>query len=436
MKGKRIISGVLAVMTFMMFSGAPGLPLSVAALGDDIEDAESYTLDATVTDAVPINETTFPDSTFRSYVSDNFDTDKSGGLSQAEINEVTNIDVRSSNIASLKGVEYFANLKTLYCYDNKLDALDVSMNTHLSLLSCGYNQLDVLDVKNNTELTGLFCGNNSLTELDVRSNTALTNLDCENNFIFVLDLKSNTDLTYLYCNDNLLTSLDLSYNTSLKEATFDNNYYLIDVIGSFCLGSLPEGFDASKASDWQGAEFDKGTNSLINFTSETVTYSYDCSNGKSATFTLIADRFDTDIIKESPSYTSVIEGLDASLSVRAEGTVTYQWQKASGDSWVDISGETSSVLELNNVTYDMDGTKYRCIVSAADKAVTSGEAVITVKPAEQVTVSEVEAMSIDEVIKFVNAYCARYDKSGKDTAVITEAQMNAIERVLENDYKG
>lgn len=123
MKGKRIISGVLAVMTFMMFSGAPGLPLSVMALGDDIEDAESYTLDATVTDAVPINETTFSDSTFRSYVLNNFDTDKSGGLSQAEIEYVTEINVAGTeeqpgNVADLTGIGYFTALTNLFCEYN------------------------------------------------------------------------------------------------------------------------------------------------------------------------------------------------------------------------------------------------------------------------------------------------------------------------------
>ena len=44
-------------------------------------------------------------------------------------------------------------------------------------------------------------------------------------------------------------------------------------------------------------------------------------------------------------------------------------------------------------------------------------------------------MSIDEVIKFVNAYSARYDKSGQDTSVLTAAQLRAVEMVLEHDYK-
>ena len=109
---------------------------------------------------------------------------------------------------------------------------------------------------------------------------------------------------------------------------------------------------------------------------------------------------------------------------------------ASGESWVNISGATASVLVLDNVTYDMSGTKYRCIVTAADENVASDAAVMTVKAAENVTVTEVGSMSIDEAIKFVNAFSARYDKSGNDTAELTEAQMTAIEMVLEHDYKG
>ena len=44
-------------------------------------------------------------------------------------------------------------------------------------------------------------------------------------------------------------------------------------------------------------------------------------------------------------------------------------------------------------------------------------------------------MSIDEAVKFVNAFCARYDRAAMDTAVLGEAQMKAIERVLEHDNR-
>ena len=457
-------------------------------------------------DTVLINEESFPDETFRNYVLNNFDTDKSGGLSQAELDAVTKINVSGSaeqwgTVSDLTGIGYFKNLtslnfqfnnvsdidlsgntalQTLICDHNKFTELDISANTKLQLLWCGENSLTALDVSNNTALKNLVCpfnqiisldvsqnsdlewldcGNNKLsdlkisgnsalktlycfgnqlTSLDVSSNDALTQLHFDNNRITSIDVSNNTALEILNCSKNQLTSLDLSNNTALTGLTYDNNNYSIgDVSGSFSLDKLPAGFDPKKASNWQGAEYDESTNSLINFTSDTVTYDYDCGNGHSITFTLVKTGGHSMNITKQPENTAVIEGLDASFSVTAEGEdITYQWQMLTGESWADISGETSSVLKLNNVTYDLNGTEYRCVVTAADESVTSGEAVITVKAAEQVTVSEVEAMSIDEVIKFVNAFSARYDKAGKDTAVLTSAQMTAIERVLENDYKG
>lgn len=409
-----------------------------------------------------INESTFPDSSFREMIISKYDLNKDNKLTENEILQasyltVAGIDEEPGDIKSLKGIEYFTELVYLDCSNNKITSLDVSMFPKMYFLSCGNNEIGSLDVSKNPNLSQLYCSDNMLTEIDVTNNKYLERFACAANQITSLDLSKNTYLTWLYCsankltyldlsnnteletlgiNENNLTSLDLSNNTKMKEYEDNDNSYEIAVTGnSFKLSELPAGFDPAKASNWQGAEYDSGSNSLINFTSDTVTYDYDCSNGHSIKFTLVKTGGNSINITVQPADTAVIEGLDASLSVKAEGTVTYQWQKASGDSWVDISGETSSVFALDNVTYDMNGAAYRCVIGDGSSSVTSDEAVITVKPAEQVTVSEVEAMSIDEVIKFVNAYCARYDKSGKDTAVLNEAQMNAIEKVLENDFK-
>ena len=64
---------------------------------------------------VAVNETNFPDATFRSYVAKNFDTNKDNKLSAAERNGVAKIDVNpgfgsKGSIASLKGIEFFPNL--------------------------------------------------------------------------------------------------------------------------------------------------------------------------------------------------------------------------------------------------------------------------------------------------------------------------------------
>lgn len=87
---------------------------------------------------VRINETNFPDVNFREYVL-TLDTDGDGSLSEEEINAVTEINVSSSNISNLDGIEFFTALTYLNCNNNQLTSLDLSKNTALKKLSCYSN---------------------------------------------------------------------------------------------------------------------------------------------------------------------------------------------------------------------------------------------------------------------------------------------------------
>ena len=109
---------------------------------------------------VILNDTNFPDATFRAKVSSITGVAEGGTLTDEILQSVTKINVSGSSssvgtIASLKGIEFFTALTYLYC---------------------GYNQLTSLDVSKNTALTSLICDNNQLTSLDVSKNTALTYL--------------------------------------------------------------------------------------------------------------------------------------------------------------------------------------------------------------------------------------------------------------------
>ena len=163
-----------------------------------------------------LNEDNFPDATFRSYVSKNFDKDKDGILSAEEINVVKKIGLDGyGSVQSLKGIEYFEMLTELTCW-SQLTSLDVSKNTALTSLDCSSNKLTSLDLSKNTALTSLKCGGNQLAELDVSKNTALTSLDCSSNKLTSLDVSKNATLTSLYCDNNQLTSLDVSKNVALE----------------------------------------------------------------------------------------------------------------------------------------------------------------------------------------------------------------------------
>ncbi|MBQ9904920.1 MAG: hypothetical protein IJM47_09065, partial [Synergistaceae bacterium] len=67
---------------------------------------------------VAINKTNFPDAVFREYVSNNFDTNKDGKLTDAEAKTVRQLNIIGRGIANLKGIEYFTALTNLSCGNN------------------------------------------------------------------------------------------------------------------------------------------------------------------------------------------------------------------------------------------------------------------------------------------------------------------------------
>lgn len=164
---------------------------------------------------IAIDETNFPDSVFRQYLFDDYEFAKDGILTDEEIRSTTKLAIDYDYIESLKGIEFFTALETLWCNDNELTELDLSRNTKLKFLDCSYNHLTKLNISNNTALIYLDCYGNNLTELDVTKNTALVQLDFDFNKLTSIDLSKNLWLEELYCADNELTKLDVSANTKL-----------------------------------------------------------------------------------------------------------------------------------------------------------------------------------------------------------------------------
>lgn len=221
----------------------PEYLLSIKLLQEQYAEFDGYRQKLSMTDYVPgpsgiaVNETNFPDSVFRAYVSANFDTDGSGYLSDEEIAAVSAIDVHhaaddTGKIASLKGVEHFTALTQLICAGNMLTELDISANTALEVLVCGIvdnnsnvfdNQLSELDVSKNKALRLLYCTNNQLSELDVSGNPELNTLYCYNNGMKQLNISGCKKLVELNCGNNQLTRLDASSNTALANLFCYNN---------------------------------------------------------------------------------------------------------------------------------------------------------------------------------------------------------------------
>ena len=65
--------------------------------------------------SVDINATNFPDATFRGYVSQNFDENSDGVLSDAEIAKAKTVDMHGKGSVNLKEIEHLTSLRYLAC---------------------------------------------------------------------------------------------------------------------------------------------------------------------------------------------------------------------------------------------------------------------------------------------------------------------------------
>ena len=172
----------------------------------------------------------FEDEAFRQFCVEHFDADRNGMITDSEVSSVDSLSVPSMEIVSLKGIEAFASLRKLYCYDNKIEALDLSANGELTVLGCHYNDLEELSLSANTKLTSLNCNHNRISKLDLSALTELRELHVQYNELGELDLSGNPRLGILQCMENRLTeprpTLETLYWT---QAQADNMFALIFV---------------------------------------------------------------------------------------------------------------------------------------------------------------------------------------------------------------
>ena len=228
-------------------------------------------------------------------------------------------------------------LTYLHCANTKISALDVRNNTALTILKCRSTQITSLDVSKNTVLKELYCGNTKITLLDISKNTKLSTLYVEKTLIDKLDVSKNpylvslnctlntnlstliigdnTKLQHLECWETKISSLDVRNNTTLSDlrcsytqipfvdisncpnlTTFSasgNKFYVsknrtsIDTASDEDFVSI--GFNFRNVYDVVGADYSRESGIFDNFTSDTVTYTYDCDGkrGHDETFTMV-----------------------------------------------------------------------------------------------------------------------------------------------------
>lgn len=130
----------------------------------------------------------------------------------------TIINIPSSGISNLTGVQYFTSLKMLVCYTNSLISLPTLPNS-LTYLSCHHNSLTSLPALPNS-ITFLDCKFNSLTSLPNVPNL-LQSLFCSWNQLVTLPTLPNS-LTFIECGPNNLNNLPALPN-SLQTLWSSNN---------------------------------------------------------------------------------------------------------------------------------------------------------------------------------------------------------------------
>ena len=197
--------------------------LLLAATGCD--NKKNTTKTPTDEKGLAIDGEHFPDELLRAAVSESFDKNGDGKLSDAEIRSATVFDLGqyaaqagggSSSTHSLAGLEYLTELNELRLNGVKLDQLKLSGLTNLTVLVCDNCDLTQLELSNLPSFSTLSCKKNQLTKLDLQG-VDIISLDCSDNRIEELDIQNSQFMQTLYINGNPLPGVDLRYFSNFGE---------------------------------------------------------------------------------------------------------------------------------------------------------------------------------------------------------------------------
>lgn len=183
-----------------------------------------------------IDHVHIPDINFKTYLLENFDIDKDGGISASEAGKVTAIDCKSKGISSLSGIRCFTELTTLDCSGNNLTELVLTENPSKANVPEG----------NCSKLTSIDCSNNKITALGITGCNALKSLNCSGNRLTNLDVSNNQNLSSLDCSANeSLTEVKVSEGQTIENVKKDEGNCTIKVI------SIPNLENPVSGGEWE-----------------------------------------------------------------------------------------------------------------------------------------------------------------------------------------
>ncbi len=231
-------------------------------------------LEADMSLIVSLNETNFPNATFREFVEGKCDVDGDKFLTPAELGKVEDInfskpdknnsdqtyaDDKYRQIDNFKGIEYFTNLEFVNISGNTaVTSIDLSNSTKLhdfngancsklekAVLPEGVKEVYIyisglkeFDAAKYPKLEILKIFNTQVTSVDVSKNPNLKELDLSDDKLTSgIDVTNCPELTYLNVNRTGISKLDVSKNAKLEKLYISGNDG-IELVGLDKLSSL------------------------------------------------------------------------------------------------------------------------------------------------------------------------------------------------------
>ncbi len=147
---------IISVIVVFMLLGL-GITFAGIYLKNTKDTTPKRLMDSTVEEdetLLAINETTFPDTIFRSYVLKNFDTNGDGSLSAEERNSVIAIIApEDSSLTSLQGIENFPLLQSLTFLNTGVTEVNLTSNKKLTFVDCSSSPVTNIQLPEDTKLS-------------------------------------------------------------------------------------------------------------------------------------------------------------------------------------------------------------------------------------------------------------------------------------------
>lgn len=217
---------------------------------------------------------TIPDVNFKAkLISLGIDTNSDSNIQESEALTLTSLDVSSSSIADLTGIESFLNLTNLNCSQNNLTTLNLNALTNLTVLNAGNNLISILNISSLVNLTTLNVDSNLLTSSDFSGLTNLMFLSCVGNInLTSMNVSGLVNLQELFCNANNLSFLGLNG--------------LINLVNLKCDKNLISSLDVSDLVSLQVLDCSTNQLSSLNLTGLTQLTQLNCSQNQIAVLDL------------------------------------------------------------------------------------------------------------------------------------------------------